>query len=91
MTKKKNHYYVLVFTSTGPVYVTKILPHDVAQWLRTEKPMELSKSDAEFLPIGLGLNGTSAVTVVMPYELEIQPYYYKTGKFEWKEEQNDEH
>lgn len=42
MANTKYHYYVMVFTSTGPVFVTDIGEHKTAYWKRTEKPKEFS-------------------------------------------------
>ena len=85
MAKSKYHYYVLVFTNTGPVYVTDIPERNYAKWDRAEKPAEFSKSMAEDIACGLNLNGYSADMVVCPHEINYQPYRYEAGKFEWKE------
>lgn len=82
--KKKYYYYVLVFTDDGPVYVTSLGEHHWCHWNATEKPYELGKYFAEEVAMGLGLNGTNAVEVVMPFEMEHQPYRYEDGSFEWK-------
>lgn len=55
MTKPKYHYYVLVFTSTGPVYVTDIPDRHYAKWDRNEKPIDFSKTMAEDITMGLNL------------------------------------
>ena len=88
---KKNYYYVLVFTITGPVYVTSFGPNRTCTWDRLEKPKAMAKAKAEEVACGLGLNFTSAVQVVMPYELDHQPYnyvYYEFGEIKQKEEEN---
>lgn len=85
MTKPKYHYYVLVFTSTGPVYVTDIPDRHYAKWDRNEKPIDFSKTMAEDITMGLNLNGYSADMVVCPHEITGQPYRYEAGSFEWKE------
>ena len=77
MSKKKNFYYVLVFTEHGPKFVTsKDSATKVARWDENEKPLELGKYWAEDLCFGLSCNFFNAVTVCSPYELETQPYRY---------------
>lgn len=86
MAKQKNHYYVLVFTGHGPVYVTDIdYSNKTARWNKSDKPKEFSKSEAENLCFGLRCNFTSAVVVYMPTEVENQPYRYDDFEFEVKE------
>ena len=84
MSKKKTYYYVLVFTSTGPVYVTGIPERNYAQWDKEKQPKDLTKYMAEDIAMGLKLNGYSAEMVVTPIELTSQPYRYGFGGFEWK-------
>jgi hypothetical protein len=84
-TKKKNHYYVLVFADGGPAYVTSVNYADrSARWDRCETPKEFSKSDAESLVFGLCCNFFNAVVVMHAVEIDRQPYNYKyyTCKFE---------
>lgn len=90
-TKKKNFYYVLVFTSEGPKYVTSTEYH-TAHWDEKEIPLELGKSFADDITRGLLLNGYNAATVCMPLELSHQPYAYDRGHFEFvvKEDENGE-
>ena len=77
-TTKKNHYYVLVFTDNGPVYVTSVDYCDrSAKWEKDKDPMEFSKSGAESLVFGLRCNWFNAVVVYLPYEIDHQPYNYK--------------
>lgn len=86
MAKKKNHYYVLVFTNGGPVYVTDVdYSNKTARWNKLEQPLEFSKSSAEDLCFGLRCNFTSAVVVCMPTEIDYQPYRYDDYEFEVKE------
>lgn len=74
--KKKYHYYVLVFTDHGPVYVTKVKYRE-AEWKDTEKPQELDRDFAAQIALGLTWNGNSAVPVCSTWEIDQQPYYYK--------------
>ena len=83
MAKKKNYYYVLVCTDSGPVFVTGLGEHHTAFWKRDDAPYELGRYMAENVACGLGLNFTEAFTVVMPYELTVQPYRYDAGSFTW--------
>lgn len=87
--KKKIHYYVLVMTDEGPKFVTDTKGHD-AYWDYKEKPMELNKTWAEEITIGLNLNMHLAYVVAQPYEIESQPYRYTDWKIEWKERKTEE-
>lgn len=78
MAKKKNYYYVLVFSNTGPVYVTSIdSSNKYAHWDKDKAPMELGLSYAEDLAMGLMMNFNHAVVVKSPREIERQPYRYE--------------
>lgn len=78
MAKKKNFYYVLVFTNNGPVYVTGVNnANKVSYWHKDKQPIDFSKQYAEDLAWGLRLNGTHAVVVWHAYEIETQPYNYE--------------
>jgi hypothetical protein len=90
MAKSKYHYYVLVFTNSGPVYVTSIPERNFAKWDRNEKPDEFSKSMAEDIAMGLNLNGYSAQMVCSPVGVDTQPYWYEKGSFEWKVKEDHE-
>lgn len=88
-SKKKNYWYVIVFTSEGPKYVTSTEYH-TAKWDMLETPLELGKYWAEDITKGLLLNGYNAAAVCMPIELSHQPYMYETGKFEWSNNKEDD-
>ena len=89
MANQKNHYYVLVMSDNGPVFVTKVNYGDkTAEWNKLEKPLEMSKASAENLVLGLNLNWNTAFLVTMQFELTSQPYNYKDYQIEWKK--NDE-
>ncbi len=92
MTKgKKNHWYVLVMSDGGPVFVTKAnYATKTAEWNKLEKPLELDKSRAEDLILGLNLNFHSAFAVVMPFEIDTQPYRYSDWKIEWVKRGDEE-
>ena len=84
MAKKENYYYVLVMGNEGPVFVTSIdRTEKTAHWDKDEAPLELIKSYAEDLTMGLTLNGHLAFTVCSKYKLDNQPYRYNIGGFEW--------
>lgn len=72
---KKNFYYVLVFTNEGAVYVTGT-SGSTAFFEKEQKPVDFGKSKAESIAMGLNLNGFNAVAVVIPFEIETQPYNY---------------
>ena len=83
-SKKKNFYYVLVITASGPKFVTKINHRDkTAEWNEDEAPLELGKYMAEDICMGLNLNYHCAYTVHMPFEIESQPYRYNVAHIEW--------
>lgn len=89
MAKKKNYYYVLVFTNNGPVYVTSVdYSNKTARWDKLEKPLEFTKTSAESLVFGLNCNFTSAVVASVPFEMDYQPYRYSEYEFEVKEIEN---
>lgn len=83
--KKKNFWYVIVMTSTGPTFVTGINRSEkTAQWNKDEKPLELGEYWAKDLAFGLQCNWNIAYAVCNGYELDSQPYRYNVGSFEWK-------
>ena len=84
MAKSKYHYYVLVLTGHGPVFVTDIPERNFAKWDKLQPPMEFSKTYAEDVALGLNLNGYTACMVVYPFEMEHQLFMYDKGQFEWK-------
>lgn len=73
---KKYHYYVLVFTSEGPKYVTGIGEHHTAYWNADDKPYEMSASYAEDVYTGLCLNWFNAVLIKSRFEIDHHPYNY---------------
>ncbi len=83
-TNKKYHYYVLVFTETGPVYVTSIERGEKwAHWDKDEKPEEFSDTYATELALGLSANMHNAVAVKSSYEITCQPYRYNLYEMSW--------
>lgn len=86
---KKNHYYILVFSNHGPVYVTSVDYH-TCEWDWSKPPMEFSKAWAEDIVNGLRMNLHNAVLVHMPYEIDSQPYYYKEWQIEFKERSEED-
>ena len=91
MAKKQNWYYVLVMTDDGPVFVTSIeYATKYAHWNKDEKPMELDKSRAEDLTLGLNLNFHTAYMVCSKFELDTQPYRYSDYHIEWKENEKED-
>ena len=83
--KKEEHAYVLVMADWGPTFVTKTDNWErTAEWQRDEKPLEMTMDDAQYLAMGLTLNGHLAFTVVQTYKQDNQPYRYDVGKFKWE-------
>jgi len=89
MAAKKNHYYVLVMSDNGPIFVTKVHYSDkTAEWNWKDKPLEMSKQQAEDLVLGLNLNLHSAYLVHQPFEIDLQPYNYMSYEIDWKKREN---
>ena len=87
---KKNHWYVLVMSDNGPVFVTSVeYSPKVAHWDKDKAPMELDKYRAEDLTLGLNLNFHTAFAVCSKFELDQQPYNYKDWQIEWKERKDE--
>lgn len=88
-SKTKNRYYVLVFTSEGPKYVTSVeYGSKTARWDELEKPLCFEKMWAENLCIGLIANLYLAQVVVSKWDIEHQPYQYEHGKLKWVEKED---
>lgn len=84
--KKSNYWYVLVMTDAGPVFVTKVnYANKTAEWDREGKPLEMDKSRAQDLTLGLNLNMHMSVAVCQPFQLDSQPYNYKKWQIKWEE------
>ena len=84
--KTKNYWYVLVITSEGAKFVTKVNNAErTAEWDKLEKPLKLSKEYAQQLALGLTWNGNLAYSICQSYEITSQPYMYSKGHLEWKE------
>lgn len=91
MASKKFHYYVLVMSNGGPKFVTKINYHNMtAEWDGEEKPLEMDKSRAEDLVIGITLNFNVAYMVCQPFEIDSQPYRYSDFDIEFVEKEKEE-
>lgn len=87
MASKKYHYYVLVMSNEGPVYVTNIRPHHWCEWNKDEKPLEMSASYAEDVYTGLCLNFNQAVLVKSRFEIEHHPYNYADYEIQWNKKE----
>lgn len=82
--KPKSYNYILVLTSEGPVFVTKIETGKYARWDKSEVPLEMDLDWAKEIALGLTWNGNVAFPVSSKYEITTQPYNYADGHFEWK-------
>lgn len=88
---KKNYYYVLVFTNNGPKFVTKVDNSDrTAEWNTNEKPLEMTKSWAEGLTLGLRCNFFTAFTVCTPIPQESHGYNYDEYEIDFKEKESED-
>lgn len=83
MANKKYHYYILVLTSTGPVFVTGVPERHTAEWDKCKPPKEFSKDYAQDIVLGLSCNGYTAFMVTSVWEVDTQAYFYNNGHFEW--------
>ena len=91
MAKRKRYYYVLVITNEGPKFVTRVdYLNKEARWNENDKPLNMAKDMAEDLAMGLCANMHMAFAVSNFYELDSQPYLYRSGHFEWKWDSADE-
>lgn len=91
MAKAQNHFYILVFTEDGPIYVTGLdYANKYAHWNRLEKPLEINEVKAQDVVLGLNLNGYLAQVVKSKWEIEGQPYRYKVGKMVWQTVEKEE-
>ncbi len=81
---EKKHFYILVLTHDGPIYVTSFGEGKTAFWNREEKPYEVSESYGQGVVLGLNWNGSMALLVQSAWEIESQPYLYDKGCFQWK-------
>lgn len=89
--KKAKHYYVLVISESGPMFVTKVNYGDkTAEWNWDEKPLEFSKEWAEDLVLGLNLNFNQAYLICQNWEIENQPYRYEEWEIDWKKREKEE-
>lgn len=87
--KQKEYNYILVFTSSGPKFVTESNYHDkVCKW-DGKTPLEFDRDDATYIALALTVNGNYAVAVCSRYMIEKQPYNYDAGTFKWQEAKND--
>ena len=92
MAKRKKFYYVLVLTDEGAKFVTNVdRKTKTALFDGTKAPFEFERKEiAEDMALGLTANFHLAYAVSLPYELEMQPYNYKGGHFEWVENKPEE-
>lgn len=81
---KKNHYYVLVLTDMGAVFVTGIPQRNWAEYDALKAPKEFPLTVAEEIALGLTANFQQAYCVKVPYEITTQPYFYNKGAFRWE-------
>lgn len=83
---KETYYYVLVFTQSGPIYVTsQDYATKTAFWEKDKEPKLFTMHTAEDLTFGLRCNGHQAVTVKSPAVIDYQPYRYSAYKIVWEE------
>ena len=84
-SKKKAYWYVLVMTDEGPKFVTGTGEGKMAMWDKTGVPLEMDKSNAQEMALGLTWNGNTAFSVGSKYAMDRQPYNYEKWHIEWKE------
>ena len=88
----KYYYYIVVFTVSGPRYVTGIGEHNTALWELDKEPMQFSKEFGRNVVLGLTLNFWNCGLVEVPIDLHSHPYNYNDYdlKFVEKEKKEDE-
>ena len=85
MAKKKEYWKVLVMTNNGAVFVTKTNNWErTAEWNKKEKPLDFTKADAQYLAMGLTMNGHLAFATCNTWDMDKQPYRYEEGNFYWR-------
>lgn len=90
MSKRKNHYYVMVFTGGGPVYVVGVnSKNNVARWDPMNPPVEMTREDAKSVCVGLNINGFASQVICSPYPVERQPYDYENFTVEIKRKESE--
>lgn len=90
MASKKNYWYVIVMTNHGAVFVTETNNWErTAKFEKDKKPMEMTKENAQYLAMGLTINGNPAFAVCNSWEVDYQPYNYEFGEFEWKQKEKE--
>lgn len=88
--QKKNHWYVIVMTNYGAVFVTEIdNSKKEAYWEKDKAPKEMTKENAEYLATALTMNGHLAYAVCRTWQIENQPYLYSEGEFKWVSNKKD--
>ena len=83
--KKEEFWYVIVMGNNGAVFVTEINNWDrTARWDKDKSPKKMTKDDAQYLSMGLTLNGHTAFAIGNSWEIDRQPYNYENGNFYWR-------
>ena len=83
--KNKEYWYVIVMGRNGAVFVTETDNWKrTAKWDKDKKPKEFTKENAQYLALGLSINGHNAFAVGNTYEINCQPYNYEAGNFYWR-------
>ena len=90
--KKRNYWYVIVFTNQGPKFVTSVdNSQKMCYWTVGEAPYEFGdKEYAKETATCLTINFNYAMAVCTPYEITEHPYRYDAGHFEWKANDEEE-
>ena len=87
--KQKEYWYVIVMSNNGAVFVTETNNWErIARWDKDKKPMQFTKSDAQYLSMALTMNGKPAFAVGNSWEITSQPYRYDIGNFYWRKKKN---
>ena len=91
MTKNKYHYYVLVITEAGPIFVTGIdNSSKTATWDVDKAPLELGAYKAEDITIGLNCNMIPSYCIKSKFEIDKHPYRYDDFELKFVEKEKEE-
>lgn len=81
---RKKHYYVLVLTDEGPVFMTQInRDNKTVEYKQNQPPLEVTKIVAEDIAMGLRANLICAFAVTSTVSMLKQLFKYEKGHFEW--------
>lgn len=89
MSDSKKYYYVLVFTSNGPKFVTDT-SYNTAKWDINKSPLCFpSAKIVSEIALGLTANGHYAVGCCSRFEIDGHPYNYNDYEINFTPKENN--